>query len=113
MEMPYIYMTRYLIGQMPFVIERFLHSQVLWQYGQQLGIPQGACFYARRRQDILDWGPTIDSMTAVEEFFHLAGQIWDYALEIVDAGMTNDFAALFAGHVVARISDPTEMIPEF
>lgn len=26
LEMPYVYMSRYLIGQTPFIIERFLHS---------------------------------------------------------------------------------------
>lgn len=73
MEMPYVYISRYLIGRTPFVIERFIHSQVLRQYGQQQGIPQGACLYARRRQDVPEWGPTIDSMATVEEFFHLVG----------------------------------------
>lgn len=26
LEIPYVYMSRYLIRQMPFIIERFLHS---------------------------------------------------------------------------------------
>ncbi|XP_059068865.1 replication protein A 70 kDa DNA-binding subunit A-like [Cryptomeria japonica] len=44
-------MTRYLIGRTPFVIERFLVTRVLRQFGRQQGIPQGACLYARRQQD--------------------------------------------------------------
>lgn len=52
-------------------------------------------------------------MAAVEEFFHLTGQMWNYALEIMDARMTEEFATLFAAHVVARISDPVEMTPAF
>ncbi|XP_059064175.1 disease resistance protein Roq1-like [Cryptomeria japonica] len=88
-------------------------SRVLRPYGRQQGIPQGACFYARWRQDIPDWGPTIDSTAVVEDFFHLADQIWDYAPEIVDAGMTDKFAALFVACTVARISDLVEMIPAF
>lgn len=55
----------------------------------------------------------IDSTAVVEEFFHLAGQIWDYAPEIVDAGMTDEFIALFAARAVAQISDLVEMIPSF
>lgn len=49
----------------------------------------------------------------VEEFFHLANQIWDYAPNIVDVGMTYKFAKLFATRAVARISDLAEMIPTF
>lgn len=43
----------------------------------------------------------------------LAGQIWDYAPEIQDVGMTDEFAQLFAARAVARISDPEEMRPAF
>lgn len=43
----------------------------------------------------------------------MAGQIWDYAPKILDAGMTDDFARLFAVRAVARISDPKEMRPAF
>lgn len=52
-------------------------------------------------------------MAAVEEFVHLAGQIWDYAPKILDVGMTEEFARLFAVHAVARISDPAEMCLAF
>lgn len=31
LEMPYVYMSRYLIGRIPFIIERFLHSRVQQQ----------------------------------------------------------------------------------
>lgn len=51
----------------------------------------------------------IDSAVAVEEFVGLAGQIWDYAPEILDVGMTDEFARLFAVEAVARISDLEEM----
>lgn len=47
------------------------------------------------------WGSTIDSVVVVEEYMHLAGQIWDYAYRVVDAGMIEDFAMLFVAHVVA------------
>lgn len=50
---------------------------------------------------------------AVEEFFHLDGQIWDYAYGVVDARMTDEFATLFVAHAVARISNLAEMIPAF
>ncbi|XP_059076310.1 pathogenesis-related protein PR-4-like [Cryptomeria japonica] len=50
---------------------------------------------------------------AMEEFFHLVGQIWDYAPEIVDVGMTNEFAGLFTVCAVDRISDPAKMILAF
>lgn len=62
---------------------------------------------------MLEWGPTIDSVTIVEEYMHLTSQIWDYAYGVVDAVMTEKFMALFVAHVVARISDPMEMIPAF
>lgn len=48
-----------------------------------------------------EWGPTIDSVAVVEEYMHLARYIWDYAYEVVDAGMTEEFAVLFVAHVVA------------
>lgn len=48
LEMPYVYMLRYLIGQTPFIIERFLHNHVQRHYGRQQGIPQGDCLYAQR-----------------------------------------------------------------
>lgn len=35
-----------------------------------------------------EWGLTIDSAIAVEEYMHLAGQIWDYGFRVVDVGMT-------------------------
>lgn len=73
LEMQYVFMTQFLIGRTLFVIERFLVTRVLRQYGRQQGIPQGTCLYARRRQDIPDWGPTIDSAAVVEEFVQLAG----------------------------------------
>ncbi|XP_057861147.2 protein MAINTENANCE OF MERISTEMS-like [Cryptomeria japonica] len=72
-EMPFVFMTRYLIGRTPFVIERFVVTRVLRQFGRQQGIPQGACLYARRQQDVAAWGPTIDSVVAIEEFTGLAG----------------------------------------
>lgn len=49
LEMPYVFMTRFLIGRTPFVIKRFLVTRVLWQYGCQQGIPQGTYLYAYRR----------------------------------------------------------------
>lgn len=49
----------------------------------------------------------------VEEFVQLAGQIWDYAPEILNAGMTDEFARLFAARAVVRISNPMEMQPTF
>ncbi|XP_059075203.1 uncharacterized protein LOC131875179 [Cryptomeria japonica] len=49
----------------------------------------------------------------VEEYIHLARQIWDYGAGIVDAGMTEEFAAYFVAHVMAQISDPAEMLPTF
>lgn len=49
----------------------------------------------------------------MEDFFHAIGHIWDYAPEIMDARMTDKFAALFTTWAVARISDPAEMIPSF
>lgn len=75
LEMPYVYMSRYLIGRMPFIIERFLHNRVQRQYGRHQGMPQGACLYARRRQVVLEWGPIVDSVAAIEEYMTLAGQI--------------------------------------
>lgn len=65
--------------------------------------------YARCRQDVPNWGPTIGSRAAVEEFSSLAAQIWDYAPKVLDVGMTHEFAGLFVVRVVARISDPEEM----
>lgn len=72
LEISYVYMSRYLIEQTPFIIERFLHSQVYRQYGRQQGIPQGACLYARHQQDIPEWGPTIDCVAVVVEYMSLA-----------------------------------------
>lgn len=60
-----------------------------------------------------DWGPTIDSVVVIEEFTGLAGQVWDYAPEIQDAGMIEEFARLFTTWAVARIFDPEEMRPAF
>lgn len=75
LEMPYMYMSRYLIGWTPFIIKQFLHSHVHQQYGRQHGIPQGACLYACWRQDVPEWGPTVDSVAVVEEYMTLVGQI--------------------------------------
>lgn len=47
-EIPYVYMSRYLIGRTLFIIERFLHSRIHRQYGRQKQMPQGACLYAHR-----------------------------------------------------------------
>lgn len=35
LEIPYVYMSRSLIGRMPFIIERVLHSHVNRQYDRQ------------------------------------------------------------------------------
>ncbi|XP_059073617.1 protein MAINTENANCE OF MERISTEMS-like [Cryptomeria japonica] len=102
MEMPYVYMSRYLIGRMPFVIERFLHSQVHRQYGCQQGIPQGVCLYAQRRQDVLEWGPTIDSamMLSVQ---HLQTQLLAHQWQITQLTTERDTTLEWLSRVEARV----------
>lgn len=38
LEMPFVFMSQFRIGRMPFVIERFQVGRVLRQYGRQQGI---------------------------------------------------------------------------
>lgn len=60
-----------------------------------------------------EWGPTVDSVVVVEEYMTLVGHIWDYGAGVVDVGMTEEFSTYFMAHIVARISDPAEMLPAF
>lgn len=76
-------------------------------------MPQGLFLNAHRRQDVLEWGPTIDNATTVEEYILLARQIWDYGARVVDVGMIEYFSVYFMAHAVALISDLTAMLPTF
>lgn len=66
-------------------------------------MPQGVAHYGRRKGDV-GWGPCIPYQAAYTEYTALQPEVWADRPEVLDAGMTDDYAQYFHTHPFPRFT---------
>lgn len=59
------------------------------------------------------WGPVLPYDQALAEFYTLQERPWDIRPRVVDARVSNEYTQYMTAHLILRISDPAEPIPDF
>lgn len=107
-----MFMTCPLIGRSQTVIEQFVVSQVMRQYGRMQAISQEFSSYARfRDKERKGWGPQLSYALAVQVMIGLQPQCSDYLQDIVDAGVTPEYRDDSLRHPFSQFIDPIERAP--
>lgn len=105
-------MTCPLIERSQTVIERFVVSRVMRQYGQVQAISQEFAAYTRfGDEERKGWGSKLSYTLVVHEMIGLQPQRWDYLEDIVDAGVTPEYRDDSLRHPFPQFTDPGERAP--
>ncbi|XP_059070641.1 protein MAINTENANCE OF MERISTEMS-like [Cryptomeria japonica] len=92
-ELPYTFRSRYLIGRMPYILERQLVDRVGRQFGRIQRMPRSLGMYARTVRDQAQFRPLLSYDQAVTQMTEMLPLPWDMWLEVEDAGMDTEYAA--------------------
>lgn len=76
-EVPYLFLSRFLLGRTPYVVERFILPWVYRQFGHVQPMLQRMIVYTRVHKERTNWGLTLDFAIARAEFYSLPFCIWN------------------------------------